>query len=78
MTNQLIEIEVFWDGANYGNQCWAYKTIDESGITTSGPLKSNELHEAVDEACEILGTQGIEQEFELSIKDGGYAIWSQE
>ena len=76
MTRKPTQITVYWDRSDYGNQGWAYRASDDRGDIASGSLDCNELHEAIDEACSELDMPGIEQDFALSIEEGGYATWS--
>lgn len=76
-TSKIVLVTVYWDRSDWENQSWAYRAIDGKGVESSGPLSSNELHEAIDEACSELHMTGIEQDFALSIEEGGYAVWSQ-
>ena len=75
-TRKPTQITVYWDRSDYQNQSWAYRASDDRGDIASGSLECNELHEAIDEACSELDMTGIEQDFALSIQEGGYAIWT--
>ena len=76
MTRKPTQITVYWDRSDYDNQGWAYRASDARGDIASGSIDANELHEAIDEACNELDMSGIEQDFALSIEEGGYAMWS--
>lgn len=76
MTRKPTQITIYWDRSDYDNQGWAYRAFDDCGDIASGSIDANELHEAIDEACSELDMSGIEQDFALSIEEGGYAIWS--
>lgn len=71
-----VAVTIYWDRSDIENQGWAYRAMYQHEREESGSLGSNDLHEAVDEACEILGIQGVEHEFSLSILEGGVAKWT--
>lgn len=71
-----VAVTIYWDRSDLENQGWAYRAMYANDREESGLLRSNDLHEAVDEACEILGLEDHAVEFSLSIEDGGVARWS--
>jgi hypothetical protein len=75
-SRKATQITVYWDRSDCFDQGWAYRASDDCGDFASGSLTANELHEAIDEACSELDVIGIEQDFALSIEEGGYAIWT--
>lgn len=75
-TSKIVLVTVYWDRSDIENQGWAYRAMHANYCEESGSLRSNDLHEAVDEACEILGLEDHAVEFSLSIEDGGVARWS--
>ena len=75
-TSKIVLVTVYWDRRDWENQGWAYRAMDANDREESGSLRSNDLHEAVDEACEILGLEDHAVEFALSAEEGGYAMWS--
>lgn len=72
-----IQVTIYWDRSDMENQGWAYRAKHLNDREESGSLCANELHEAVDEACQELGMVGMEHEFVLSIVEGGVATWKQ-
>lgn len=75
-TNDIVAVTVYWDRSDWENQAWAYRAKHLDDREESGSLCANELHEAIDEACAILGLDDHAVEFALSNDDGGYAVWS--
>ena len=73
-----VAVTIYWDRSDIQNQGWAYRAMYQHEREESGSLGSNDLHEAVNEACENLGIQVVQDErwFSVSILEGGIAKWT--
>jgi hypothetical protein len=75
---KLTKITVYWDTQDPANEGWAYRVYYADGYQHSSrfhTVADDDIDNAIDEACFILGAVLTHDDFAVSYDGGGFADW---